>query len=244
MLDPSIIEQVLGRYFPSSVLERKSYQRLVALAADDNASRFLQNADYVSDFIINTLHGLPPLLRNACVINALDPLQLDYGFADGLHFLVSRGAAPSFDTLVSELAAISEEQILVSRIGELIENLPLPTAFPPSRIQKARRLDSPAEIRSSSKTWNDALTDHIGEINAGTCALYVWEDNDFSASCSVIRCERLGWFLNEIRGPGNSEIDGRQRAQIRSAFEQAGFPSTHTVAAILAMSRIANVRKS
>jgi hypothetical protein len=243
MLDPTIMEQVLGRHFPSSVLERKNYRRLVTLLADSNAARFLQTADYVSDFIISTLHGLPPVLRNACVVNALDPVELEYGFSDGLRFLVSRGAAPSFEVLVSELAAISDEDRLVSWIGELIERLPLPAEIPPPQIQKARRIDWPTEIRSLSETWNNGLADYIGEINAGTCAFYLWEDGDFSTSCLVTRCDRLGWFLNEIRGPDDSGIDPRQRAQIRSAFDQAGFPSSHTVAAILAMSRIAEIKK-
>lgn len=242
--DPDSMERVFARRFPSSVLERKNYQRLVPLLADSNASSFLQNVDFVSDFIVSTLHGLPPVLRNTCVINALDPVELEHGFADGLRFLVSRGAAPSFEALVSELAAISEEDRLVSRISELVETLPLPTEIPPPHIQKARRLDAPAEIRSLSETWNNGAAGYIGEINAGTCALYLWEDGDFSASCLVTRYERLGWFLNELRGPGDSEIDGRQRAQICSAFDQAGLPSSHTVAAIAAMSRIAEIRKS
>jgi hypothetical protein len=241
--DPDSMERVFDRHFPSSVLERKNYQRLVTLLSDDNASRFLQNADYVSDFIISTLHGLPPPLRNACVVNALDPVELEYGFSDGLRFLVSRGAAPSLEVLVSELGAISDQDRLVSRIGELVGTLPLPTQFPPPQIQKARRMDWPAEIRSLSKTWTNALADHVGEINAGTCALYLWEDGDFLASCSVTRCDRLGWFLNEMLRPDDSWIAPRQRAQIRSAFDQAGFPSSHTVAAILAMSRIAKIQK-
>jgi hypothetical protein len=110
-LDPCSMERVLGRHFPSSVLEPENYRRLVTLLTDDNASSFLQNADYVSDFIISTLHGLPPPLRNSCVINALDPIELEYGFSDGLRLLVARGAAPSFEALVSELAEISEETI-------------------------------------------------------------------------------------------------------------------------------------
>jgi hypothetical protein len=243
-LDPSSVERVLARHFPSSVLERKNYQRLVPLLADSNASHLLQTADFVSDFIISTLHGLPPLLRNACVVNALDPVELEYGFADGLHFLVSRGVAPSFQALVSELAAISEEELLISRIGELVERLPLPTEFPPPQIQKARRMDWPTEIRSLSESWNNGLVDYIAEINAGTCALYLWEDGDFSASCSIKRCERLGWFLNHVSGPQNSGINPQPHARIRAAFDQAGFPPLHAVAAILTMSRIAEIRKS
>jgi hypothetical protein len=243
-LDPIIVERVLGRRFPSSVLERTSYQRLVTLLAESNASSFLQYADYVSDFIISTLHGLPPPLRDACVINLLDPVKLKYGFSDGLRFLVSRGVAPSFEALVSELAAISDEDRLVSRIGKLVETLPLPTEFPPPQVLKARRIDRLTEIRSLEETWNNGLADYVGEINAGTCALYLWEDGDFSASCSVIRCERLGWFLNEVRRPGNTGIDPWQRAQISSTFDQAGFPSSHAVAAILAIGRIARIRNS
>jgi len=67
-------------------------------------------------------------------------------------------------------------------------------------------MDWPAEIRSLSKTWTNALADHVGEINAGTCALYLWEDGDFLASCSVTRCDRLGWFLNEMLRPDDSWI--------------------------------------
>jgi hypothetical protein len=241
-LDPSSVKQVLTRHFPSSVLERKNYQRLVALLADSNASHFLQTADFISDFIISTLHGLPPLLRNACVVNALDPVEQEYGFADGLHFLVLRGVAPSFQVLVSELAAISEDELLISRIGELVERLPLPTEFPPPQIQKARRMDWPAEIRSLSENWNNGLADYIGEINAGTCALYLWEGGDFSASCSIKRCGRLGWFLNQISGPQNSQINPHQHGRIRAAFDQAGFPPLQAVAAILTMSRIAELK--
>jgi hypothetical protein len=171
--------RVFDRHFPSSVLERRSYRRLIPLLSDTNALSFLQDADYVSDFITSTLHGLPPPLRNARVINLLDPVELEYGFSDGLRFLVSRGVAPSFEALVSELAAISDEDRLASRIGELVETLPLPIECPPSQSLKARRIDRPTEIRSLEKTWNNGLADYVGEINAGTCALYLWEEGDF-----------------------------------------------------------------
>jgi hypothetical protein len=121
--------------------------------------------------------------------------------------------------------------------------LPLPTEFPPPQIQKARRIDWPTEIRSLAETWNNGFADYVGEINAGTCALYLWEDGDFSASCSVTRCERLGWFLNHVSGPQNAGIDPQQRAQIRSAFSQAGFPPFQTIAAVIVMSRRAAIWK-
>jgi hypothetical protein len=142
-----------------------------------------------------------------------------------------------------ELATISEEERLVSRIGELVETLPSPTEFPPPQIQNASRIDWPTEIRSLAITWNDALADYSAEINAGTCALYLWKDGDFSALCSVTRCERLGWFLNHVSGPQNAKIDPRQRAQIRSAFSQAGFPPFQTIAAVIVMSRRAEIWK-
>jgi hypothetical protein len=132
---PSRVERVLGRCLPSSVLEPETYRRLVLLLNDENASNFLQNADYVSDTLVGTLYGLPPILRTSCIINALEPIELEFGFSEGLRLLVLRGAAPNFEALISEIGSITEERRLRSRIAELVETLPLPTEFPPPRIQ-------------------------------------------------------------------------------------------------------------
>jgi hypothetical protein len=235
---PGKVEQVLGRYFPSSVLEPETYRRLVLLLNDENASNFLCNADYVSDTLISTLHGLPPLLRNSCVINALDPIVVfEYGFSDGLRLLVSRGAAPNLEALISELGSIAEEKRLILRVAELVEALPLPTAFPPPQIERASRIDLPAEVRPLIEMRDDRVDDYLGRIDAGTCAVYRWEDGDLSATCSVERYGRLGWFLNHISSPRNAEIAPQQRSQIRSAFSRTGFPPTETVSAIIVMSR-------
>jgi hypothetical protein len=241
---PSRVEQVLSRHFPSSVLEPETYRRLVLLLNDENASRYLQNSDYVSDTLVSTLFGLPPPLRNSCIINALDPIAFEYGFSDGLHLLVSRGAAPNLEALISELGSITEEKRLFSRVAELIEALPLPTAFPPPQIEKARRIDLPAEIRALMETRGDRVDDCLGRINAGTCAVYRWEDGDLSAVCAVERYGRLGWFLNDIGGPQNASIDPQQRSQIRSAFSRTGFPPTETVSAIIVMSRQATLYRN
>jgi hypothetical protein len=232
---PSSVERVLSRYFPSSILEPVTYRQLILLLNEENASTFLQNADYVSDTVVRTLLGLPPVLRNSCIMNALEPITLEFGFSEGLRLLVSRGAAPNFDVLISEIGSIIEERTLCSRIAELIEALPLPTDLPPSQIQNARRIDLPAEIRALAETRNNRLVEHLERINDGTSAIYLWEDGDFWATCVLERHGRLGWFLDQVRGPQNAEIDLQHCAQLRSAFSQAGFPPSATVVAIRAM---------
>jgi len=233
---PSRAERVLSRYFPSSILEPETYRQLILLLNEENASTFLQNTDYVSDTVVSTLQGLPPILRNSCIMNALDPIQLEFGFSEGLRLLVSRGA-PNFDVLIFEIGSITEERRLRSRIAELVETLPLPTEFPPPQIQNASRIDLPTEIRSLAETRNDRLIEHLKRINDGTCAIYVWEDGDFWATCAVARHGRLGWFLDQVRGPQNAWIDPPQLTRIRSAFSQAGFPPSETVITIRAMSQ-------
>jgi hypothetical protein len=114
---PSRVEKVLSRYFPSSVLDLETYRQLILLLSEENASTFLQNADYVSDTVVSTLHGLPPVLRNSCIMNALEPISFEFGLSDGLRLLVSRGAAPNFDALTSELGAITDEIRLRSRLN-------------------------------------------------------------------------------------------------------------------------------
>jgi hypothetical protein len=238
---PSRLEGVLNQ-LPSDVLEPSDYRRLVALMEDDNAAKLLEDASFVSDSLIRALDSLPLPLRTPCIINSIDCIDLEYGLSDGLRLLVSRGAAPGFDALVSELGSILEEDRLCSKMLELLEALPLPTTFPPPQIDNACRIDHPAAIRSLAHTLNSDLDEYIVEVNAGRCALYLWTDSNFLACCVVTRCERLGWFLNSVNGSQNYRVDQEQLVQIRSAFLGEGFPRIQSIAAIMAMSRQAEIR--
>ena len=53
-----------------------------------------------------------------------------------------------------------------------------------STNSKWRRIDRPTEIRSLAETRNDRLIEQLERINGGTCAVYLWEDGDFWATCA------------------------------------------------------------
>jgi hypothetical protein len=107
--------------------------------------------------------------------------------------------------------------------------------FPPSQVAKARRIDQPSEIRSLAKDWENCLKRYLPQIHAGTCAVYIWEDGHSAAGCSVRRYGRLGWFLAEVSGPQNANVDPQQVEQIRSAFSEVDIPPFETIAAISSM---------
>jgi hypothetical protein len=69
-------------------------------------------------------------------------------------------------------------------------------------------------------------------IDAGSCAVYLWEDAKRPAACLLNRHGRLGWLLDEVKGPRNSEIEPQQLALIRTAFADVGVPSSKVVRAI------------
>ena len=200
------------------------------MLAHDDALNYLRHIDYIDENVIATFHGLPPALRNISMFQALH--FRDSNFSDGLRFLVSRGAAPSFDTLVFELASISQVHQIYSKIRQLVESLPLPTVFPAAQVAKARRIDQPSEIRSLSKTWDNCLKRFTPKINAGTWAVYIWEDDTSPVACLVRRHGRLGWSLDEVNGPQNASVDPQQVEQIRSAFSEVDIPPFETIAAI------------
>ena len=52
------------------------------------------------------------------------------------------------------------------------------------------------------------------------------------AACLLNRHGRLGWFLDEVKGPRNVEIEPQQLALIRTAFADVGVPSSQVVRAI------------
>jgi hypothetical protein len=241
----AITEQILGRYpsgikralghLPSEVLAPENYRRLVELLEDYETAKTLHHAQYIDDRTIKTLHGLPPPLRNPCMLRALDRRDRDNGFSDGLRLLVSRGAVSSFDALVRELASASQPEQIYAKISELVDALPLPDALPPPQVGSARRLDQAIAIRSLAKSWHNCLARYLDDINAGTCALYLWEHSNFPAACLVRRYGRLGWFLEDAKGPRNADIEPEQLAKIRAAFSEAGISPYEIITAILCM---------
>jgi len=204
-------EQILGHYpcgikrvlyhLPAEVLTSENYRKLVELLGDQKTAKLLHYAEFIDDRTIATLHKLPPPLRNPCVLRALEHRDRDNSFSDGLRLLIARGVVSSFDTLVGELASASRPGEVYATISKLVEALPLPDALPPPQVGKARRLDQTTAIRSLAKGWKNCLARYLDDINAGTCAIYVWEDAHLPAACLVRRYGRLGWFLEDAKGP-------------------------------------------
>jgi hypothetical protein len=52
------------------------------------------------------------------------------------------------------------------------------------------------------------------------------------AACLINRHGRLGWLLDEVKGPRNSEVEPEQFAVIGDAFADVGVPSSQVVCAI------------
>jgi hypothetical protein len=249
----AITQQILGYYpsgikraldhLPSEVLAPENYRKLVELLADQETAKLLHHAQFIDDRTIKTLHGLPPPLRNPCILRALDHRDREYGFSDGLRLLVARGAASSFDALVSELASASHPGQIFAKIRNLVEALPLPDALPPPQVSTARRLDQTVAIRSLAESWRNCLARFLDDLNAGTCAVYFWDDPNLQAACLVRRYGRLGWFVEDAKGPRNVDVEPGQLAKISAAFSDAGISQCETIAAILCMIREAETEE-
>jgi hypothetical protein len=232
---PTGIKRALG-HLPPSVLAPESYRRLVELLADPGTAKLLHHAPSIDDSTIETLHGVPAPLRNPFMVHALNCHNREKGFLDGLRLLVSRGAASSFDALVHELASASQPGQLYAKLRDLVEALPLqPNTLPPTQVGDARRLDQTVTIRSLAKSWRNCLASYLTDIDAGTCAVYLLETGNVPAACSVRKYGRLGWFLEQVKGPRNIDIDSKQLAEIRTAFSKVGIPPYFIIAAIHGM---------
>jgi hypothetical protein len=154
------------------------------------------------------------------------------GLTDGLRFLVARGAAPSFDALVSDLSSIRLPGHLIAWLANLIDNLPLPETMPPSQVKGARRLDSAPQIRQFAKLWQNCLDNHVVQVNDGQAAVYFWPDTDSPALCMLLRHGRLGWALDDVKGPKNAELPTARRQEIYDAFASIGIPRGSAIRAI------------
>jgi hypothetical protein len=227
---PAGIKRVLDR-LPREVLQRHNYQRLVHLLADSDSATVLYHADKIDDLTIRVLADLPKPLRRPLAFALSDwPRRLN-GLADSLRFLVCRGAASSFEELVAELATVTAWPQLAAMIEFWVGTLPLPEGMPPSTVGNARRLDRVDKVASLARTWRNCLGSYGSAIDAGSCAVYLWE-GERPAACLAQRHGRLGWFLDEVKGPRNVDIDLQQREIIDAAFANVGLPRSRVVSAI------------
>jgi hypothetical protein len=223
------LRRVLNR-LPFAVLQAENYRRLVGLLDDAESSKLLRHhADTeLNDSTIEVLYQIPKQLRSAVIAVVGFVPDLDR-LADGLRLLVSRGAAPSFDALVADLAARRQPDQFVARVKQLVGALPLPEALPPRQIGKARRLDCVQEIRALATAWRNCLAHYAWQVDKGDCAIYLWDDPPSPAACHVTREGRLGWVLNKPLGPKNSELEPGQIDLIWRTFADAGVPQCRAV---------------
>ena len=227
---PVGIKRVLRR-LPFAVLSQLSYRRLVQLLDNPQATKLLHHLPdaEITDSMIGVLYEVPAPLRAVALATRGLIHKL---FPEGLRLLASRGAAPSFDLLVADLATRSQPGQFVARIKDLVASLPLPQTLPPAQIGIARRLDSTGEVCALANQWKNCLGERTVQIDAGECAIYLWDDPTAPAVCQVTRHGRLGWFLSEALGPRNIEPEPEQMQQIRSAFADAGIPASSVACAI------------
>jgi hypothetical protein len=132
-----------------------------------------------------------------------------------------RSGRLSFDQLVSELARARQPDQLLAKLRSIVESLPLPDTLPPARIEGAERIDSGRQLRALGKKWGNCLESYVWNVEHGQCAIYLWQHAGLQATCSVTRCGRLGWFLDEVKGPQNTDLERQDLDKIFSAFERA-----------------------
>ena len=228
---PVGIRRALHR-LPVKALQRQNYRRLVLLLADPDSGKVLHHAEKIDDLTIRVLADLPQPLSRPLAFAVSDwPRKLN-GLADGLRFLVSRGVASNLDEMVAKLESVTAAPQLAAIVRSWVDSLPLPAIMPPPIVGLARRLDRVDELACLARAWRNCLGDYRSAIDAGSCAVYLWQDAEKPAACLVWRHGRLGWFLDEVKGPRNADIEPEQRAVIVSAFAELGILTSRVALAI------------
>jgi hypothetical protein len=133
-------------HLPVGVLPRTSYRQLIELLETPATAKLLYHLDSIQEEYVGLPHSIPTPLRRIAAGAIGDLCIKPDGLVDGLRFLAARGAAPSFDALVADLAAIRQPAQFLARIGNLVQQLPLPESLPAIKVGGARRLDGVAEI--------------------------------------------------------------------------------------------------
>jgi len=229
---PAGLKRALGR-LPVSVLPLESYRHLIELLDDPAVAKLIYHVESLTGDCICLLHDVPAPLRRIVARAIDDSLLNPTGLMDGLRFLASRGAAPSFDTLVAELGAFRQPVQMTAHLAKLVRQLPLPEPIPPAVVGDARRLDSGTELRKLAKRWKNCLAGfYLDAVDNGRAAVYFWPHAETPAACLVARHGRLGWALEDAKGPENAELPHARLEEIHRAFAAVGIPTESAIEAL------------
>ena len=239
---PAVLDAVLGRrpaglkralgHLPVGALPRASYQHLIELLEEPATAKLLYHRDSLEAEYLGMLHSIPVPQRRIAA-SATDNVHVrPEGLRDGLRILAARGAAPSFDALVTDLAAIRQPAQFIARVAKLVQQLPLAETLPPRVVGGARRLDDIGEIRRLAKRCKNCLACYLNAVNDGRAAVYLWPDVLAPAACVVNRHGRLGWALQDAKGPENADLPPARLQEIWRTFAAAGIPREAAVEAL------------
>jgi hypothetical protein len=201
------------------------------LLQDPPTASYLHHCDSITGSTLLGLASLPRVLRCPAIFKLFDEIEGMDKFIVGLKFLSDR-AGIEFDILLTQLGALGQTGQIVAKIADLAENLPLPDRLPDHQIGSFVRLDNVTEIRSLAKDWRNCLADCLHDINEGTNLLYISTKDRPPAAALVVRANRLGWALAQIKGPKNVDLDRHIVARHHNTFANAGIPRSTNLAAI------------
>jgi hypothetical protein len=235
---PAGLAAVLYR-LPVAVLSRDGYRQLIDLLDDPASAKVLYHFKdkEIEEWMITVLHDIPAPLRSVFTA-VVRHLVVLHDLPAALRWFTARGAAPTFDALVADLAAHRQPAQLVARLNGLITELPLPTCLPDKVIGNAKRIDSRKEICRIAAQFKNCIGRYITQIDDGTSAVYIWSEPGLSAVCHVARHGRLGWALDRPLGPRNADLNDHDCQRITDAFARGGIPEVDIVQTIEAIAYV------
>jgi hypothetical protein len=69
-------------------------------------------------------------------------------------------------------------------------------------------------------------------MNDGTAAVYLADDDGEPTIAFVVRVDRLGWAIDQIKGIGNVELDAVKRQECEDIFRSVGVASSGDISCI------------
>jgi hypothetical protein len=228
---PQGLDRVLRALPDTSVLMPENYRALLAVLADKASAAYLHHCRAITEPLIVALAALPRPLRRPAIFRLFDDTDGMDRFVAGLQFLCDR-AGLAFDRFADELAALDQAEQVRAKITALAELLPLPDRLPAQQLGPFNRIDDPAQIRSLAKSWHNCLGEYLREVNEGTTLVYHAAGEERPAAAIVVRANRLGWAVVDVKGPKNVDIDPKVLSRHFETFLSAGIPRLADVAAI------------
>lgn len=219
---PDGLAQALGK-IGARPKSHRFYGKLLEALRRRATAKSIWHAQSITEDLLDAVLGLPPEALSGRLVKFAGRHRRSIIVSEAIHLTEVLLPRHDHEKAIRALSRVGTGREFGNWVSRWIESADFPSP-PWAGTNKIRPLVSAEAIRDAARRYRNCLGDLVRTAVIGESAFYE-KVGPHPAIIEVALRGRLGWFVRDIRGPGNKDIDRDTHAEVLAQFEKAGIRS-------------------